>query len=88
VSGKDIHTRGRAIARIRHAGSTEPDNPPEERDKAARTVASNSVDAADCAELLGMLGLTPGEGCPDRQGAAVPSPGVRGRAVRRRYPNR
>jgi hypothetical protein len=88
MSGKDIHTRGRAITRIRHAGDTDPANPPEERAAAARTVASNSVDAADCAELLDMLGLNPGEGRADRQGSAVPSPGVRGRAVRRRYPSR
>lgn len=71
MSGKDIHTRGRAITRIRHAGSAEPDNPPDERIAATRTVASNS-----------------GEGRSGRQGSAVPSPGVRGRAVRRRYPAR
>lgn len=88
MSGKDIHTRGRAITRIRHAGSAEPDNPPDERIAATRTVASNSTDATDCAELLEMLGLDPGEGRSGRQGSAVPSPGVRGRAVRRRYPAR
>lgn len=29
---------------------------------AALTVASNAIDAADCAELLSMLGLTPQDG--------------------------
>lgn len=88
MSGKDIHARGRAITRIRHADGAEPDNTLDERIAATRTVASNSADAADCAELLAMLGLDPGEGRADRQGSAVPSPGVRGRAVRRRYPAR
>jgi hypothetical protein len=88
VTGKEMHARGRAITRIRHAGNAVPDNPPAERAAATRTVAANSNDAADCAELLAMLGLDPGEGRSDRQGSAVPSPGVRGRAVRRRYPTR
>ncbi|NKQ57637.1 hypothetical protein HFP15_32725 [Amycolatopsis sp. K13G38] len=30
--------------------------------KAARTVAGHSVNAAECAELLEMLGLEPGQG--------------------------
>jgi hypothetical protein len=63
-----MHARGRALTRIRHAGNTEPDNPPEERAAAVRAVASNSVDAADCAELLEMLGLDPGEGRATCQG--------------------
>lgn len=89
MSGKEMHARGRALTHdIRHAGSVVANNPPEERAAAARTIASNSVDAADCAELLAMLGLDPGEGRSDRQTSAVPSPGVRGRAVRRRYPTR
>lgn len=68
MSGKDIHTRGRAITRLQRTGDAKPNNPPEELDAAARTVASNSVDATDCAELLEMLGLTPGEGHPACQG--------------------
>lgn len=62
MTGKDIHVRGRALTRIRHAGNAKPDNPPEERAAAVRTVASNSIDVDDCAELLEMLGLDPGEG--------------------------
>lgn len=81
MSGKDIHTRGRAL-------TSEGRNLPEERAAAVRTVAANAVDAADCAELLDMLGLSAGEGHTTCQGAAVPSPGVRGRAARRRYPTR
>lgn len=84
MTGKDIHARGRAITRLRRTASATPDNTPEERTAAAKTVASNSADATDCAELLDMLGLTPGEGRADRQGSAVPSLGVRGRATRRR----
>lgn len=79
--GREMHARGRAL-------TVEGRNPPEERIAAAKTVAVNAVDASDCAELLEMLGLDPGEGRSDRQGSAVPSPGVRGRAVRRRYPAR
>jgi hypothetical protein len=68
VTGKDIHVRGRALTRIRHSGNAEPSNPPKERAAAARTVASNAIDAADCAELLDMLGLDPGEGRTTCQG--------------------
>ena len=68
MTGKDIHVRGRALTRIRHAGDTEPDNPPDERAAAVRTVAANSIDADDCAQLLEMLGLDPGEGRPTCRG--------------------
>jgi hypothetical protein len=40
--------------------------PPAQRQSAARAVASLSTDAADCAELLGMLGLTAEDGVGDR----------------------
>lgn len=35
---------------------------PETRRLAARTIASNAMDAAECAEFLAMLGLTAEEG--------------------------
>lgn len=37
-------------------------NTPEQRFRAARTVAAWAVDAGEAAELLGMLGLTAAEG--------------------------
>lgn len=37
-------------------------NTPEQRHRAARTVASWSVDAVEAADLLGMLGLTARDG--------------------------
>lgn len=54
---REMHARGRALTRIRHSGEATPPNPPEERFAAARIVASNAADAAECAKLLDMLGL-------------------------------
>lgn len=34
-------------------------NPPEQRRRAARQIAGRAENAAECAELLAMLGLTP-----------------------------
>jgi len=65
---RELHSRGRALTRIRHAGSADPNNTPEERAAAVRTVAANSTDATDCADLLAMLGLDPGEGRTTCQG--------------------
>lgn len=47
--------------------------PPEQRRKAARAVATLATDAEDCAELLGMLGLTAedGLGKPSRKRQAA-----------------
>lgn len=59
---RELHSRGRALTRIRHAGEATPPNPPNERRAAARIVASNAVDAGECAELLAMLGLTAADG--------------------------
>lgn len=43
-------------------------NPPTERSRAVRMVASHSVNAVECAELLAALGLVPAEG---RKGEAT-----------------
>jgi hypothetical protein len=47
--------------------------PPAQRRNAARAVASLATDAEDCAELLGMLGLTAedGLGKPNRKRKAA-----------------
>lgn len=41
----------------------------EQRRRAARLVASKSRDAADCGQLLAMLGLTPADGARQRTAA-------------------
>lgn len=46
------------------------DVPPRVRGAAVRTVAATAADAAECAQLLDMLGLTPAEGLPDTAPAA------------------
>lgn len=50
-----VHDHGQAVGAAQ--GST-----PDQRHKAARTVASWSVDAVEAADLLGMLGLSASDG--------------------------
>lgn len=56
------HERGRMLTNVRRSGDTNPPNPPDERRRAARRIATEAVDADECAELLGMLGLTAEDG--------------------------
>jgi len=51
------HVHDHAIANGAAAGNT-----PEQRYRAARTVAVNAVDVGDCAELLAVLGLSAEDG--------------------------
>lgn len=41
-------------------------NPPEQRRRAARHIASRARDAQECAELLAMLGLTTDDARPPK----------------------
>ncbi len=54
--------RGRMLTRIRRSGTDAPPNPPNERRRAARRIATEAADAEECAELLAMLGLTAADG--------------------------
>jgi hypothetical protein len=50
--------------RVRHAGSSLPTNPPEQKRRAARYVASTARNSTDCGLLLAALGLTAQDGMP------------------------
>lgn len=56
--------RARMLVRTPRTGTDEPAIPVELRHRAARRIASEAVDAAECAELLDMLGLTAEDGIP------------------------
>lgn len=60
--GDDDHPRTTDRDRVRHAGSSLPTNPPEQKHRAARYVAGAARDATDCGLLLASLGLTPQDG--------------------------
>lgn len=49
---------GRTLRRIRRRGQPEPGNSADERSRAARAIVSRASSAAECRELLAMLGLT------------------------------